>query len=104
MCRLPHKAFDERKNNEAYKHAQVKERPDSQDSAHVKIGDMNPSGIFFFFYQQIGNKKTAQDKEEVYAQVAILKEALNVVECIGTGVLDVVEKSHVRMVQEHQEK
>jgi len=65
---------------------------------------MNLAGIFLFPYQQIGNQKAAQYKKEIHAQVSVLKESLNVVEGVRTGIFDVIEKGHVRMVQEHQEE
>jgi hypothetical protein len=34
----------------------------------------------------------------------VLKKSLNIIEGIRAGVFDVIEESHVRMVQEHQEE
>ena len=65
---------------------------------------MNLAGIFLLLDQQVGNEKATQNKKEIHAQVAMLKKALNVIKGIRTGILDVIEKGHVSMIQEHKEE
>ena len=65
---------------------------------------MNGSPILLFLDQQVGDEETAQYKKEIYTQVTMLKESLNIIEGIGAFVPDVVEEGQVTVVQEYQEK
>ena len=65
---------------------------------------MNLAGIFLLLDQQIGNEKATQYKKEIHAQVTMLEEPLYVIKGIRTGILDVIEKGHVGMIQEHKEE
>ena len=104
MGHLAHKSFDDREHNEPNKHAHIKQRPYAQDATYIKIRDMNFPGVLFFLDKKIRDEESAQYKKKVYTQVAMLKQALDVIKSIGACIPDVIEEGHVGMIQENQEE
>jgi hypothetical protein len=96
--------FEDGEQHKANEHTQVKQWPDAQYAPDIKIGNVNGSLEFFFFYEQERYEKTAQHKKEVHAHVPVGKKERNILERPGMRVSCIVEKSKISMVQEHRKE